>query len=166
MNNFASLARAALVAVAGLCAWAGPANAQTVIGGYRAVIGQADLMNSRGVILTHPWQVVRQDRANVHRFGISQPGDEGDPWFASGEMRTALESWVRYSAMSPATGAEIMAGGGTIYVEVLGQGSRASGVRVTLDGSERGGGDPGAPDFGGSDMGSDLGGDDLVINPE
>jgi len=159
MNRFATLAHA--VAVAGLCALAGPAGAQNVIGGYRAFIGQADLANSRGVTLTQPWQVIRQDRANLHRFGISQPGDERDPWFASGEMRAALESWVRYGAMSAATRARIMAGGGTIYVEVLGQGSRASGVRVTLEGSGRGG-FAGEGDFGGDN----LGGGDLIVSPE
>lgn len=143
----------ALVALAGLCTLAGPAVAQEVIGGYRAYIGAADLANSHGARLTQPWQVIRQDRANVHRFGIAQPGDERDPWFGSGEMRTALESWVRYGGMAPAAEAAVMAGGVTIYVEVLGQGGRASGARVMLDGVAAGGG-------------GDAGGGDLVISPE
>lgn len=145
----------ALVALAGLCTLAGPAAAQDVIGGYRAYIGPADLTNSSGVRLTRAWQVIRQDRANVHRFGITQPGDEPDPWFGSGEMRGALENWVRYGGISPAAEAAVMAGGVSVFVEVLGQGSRASGVRVVLDGAAPGGGDPGG-DPGGA----------LIISPD
>jgi hypothetical protein len=52
--------------------------------------------------------------------------------------------------------------GVTLYVEVLGQGGRASGVRVTLDGSALGGRVSGAGDVGGSDPGTG----DLVVSPE
>ena len=48
MIKIASLAQAALVVGTGLCALAGPAGAQTIIGGYQAYIGPADLTNSRG----------------------------------------------------------------------------------------------------------------------
>lgn len=145
-----TIARAAVLAIAALAALTAPAVAQNVIGGYRAEIGAADLVNSRGAALSHPWQVIRQDRANVHRFGLRQPGDELDPWFGSAEMRAALEGWVRYGGLSPALGAQIMAGGVMLHVEVLGYGNSATGVRVTLAGA--GGGAPG--------------GDDLVIAPE
>lgn len=142
------------LAVAGLSfALSAPAAAQTLIGGYQAFIGPADLRNSRGAALTQPWQVIRQDRANVHRFGIRQPGDQTDPWFGSGEMRTALEAWTRNSGLDPALGAAIMAGNIVLYVEVLGQGGRATGVRIVAGGAAPGGGTPG-------------GGDDPIITPE
>lgn len=145
-----------LTAAAGLAA---PAAAQEVIGGYRAYIGAADLRNSSGAALTQPWQVIRQDRANVHRFGLRQPGDEGDPWFGSGEMRSALESWVRSGGLSGATEAAIMAGNVSIYVEVLGQSGRAGGVRVGLDGPSATGG----TSIGGA---AAVGGGDLIVSPE
>ena len=111
---------------------AGPAAAQNVIGGYQAFIGTADLHNSKGVALSAPWQVIRQDRANVHRFGIQQSGDDWDGWFGTAENRAALEHWVMTGAMSPSARARIMSGGATIYVEILGQGNTATGVRVTV----------------------------------
>jgi len=122
----------ALVAAAVSLALAGPANAQNVIGGYQAFIGTADLYNSKGAALSAPWQVIRQDRANVHRFGIQQTGDQWDAWFGSAENRAALESWVMNGAMSASARARIMSGGATIQVDILGQGNTASGVRLTV----------------------------------
>ena len=150
------------LAVVVLCAVGGSATAQQVIGGYRAHIGPADLVNSNGARLTQAWQVIRQDRANVHRFGLSQPGDERDPWFGTGEMRNALESWLRQGALEPATAAAVMAGGIGIYVEVFGQGGRASGVRVRLDGPA---GTAGGV-LGGGSVGAATEGNGLVISPE
>ncbi len=129
-----SLALTASVAAA-LIVSAGPVAAQNVIGGYQAVIGNADLYNSNGTALSAYWQVIRQDRANYHRFGIQQPGDEWDAWFGSAEMRGALERWVQNGGISAAERAQIMSGGATIYVEVLGQGNRATGVRISLGGA-------------------------------
>jgi hypothetical protein len=48
------------------------------IGKYHACIGQQDPYRSKGGRLTQAWQVIRQDRANDHRSGIRQPGDEND----------------------------------------------------------------------------------------
>lgn len=127
-----SMARALPAAALLAFAFAGAAAAQAVIGGYQAYIGTADLYNSKGVALSAPWQVIRQDRANVHRFGIQQSGDQWDAWFGSADNRAALEQWVMNGAMSPDARARIMAGGATIYVEILGQGNTASGVRVTV----------------------------------
>lgn len=124
--------RATALALAATLALAAPAAAQSVIGGYQAVIGTADLYNSKGVALSAPWQVIRQDRANFHRFGIQQPGDQWDGWFGSAENRAALERWVMNGAMDPAARARIMAGGATIQVDILGQGNTATGVRVTV----------------------------------
>lgn len=107
--------------------------------------------------------MIGQDRANVHRSGITQPGDERDPWFGSGEMRTALESWVRDDAMSPATQAAVMAGGARILVDVLGQGIRANDVRVRPDSAAAGGEEPAGP---GGRLEGDPGRGDLVISPE
>ena len=124
-------ARVGLAAAAFLML-AAPALGQNVIGGYQAVIGTQDLYNSNGVALSAPWQVIRQDRANFHKFGIQQNGDQWDNWFSSYDNRAALERWVMNGAMSPAARSRIMAGGATIYVEILGRGNSANGVRVTV----------------------------------
>ena len=131
MFSTISRARVGLVAAA-LMAVAGPALGQNVIGGYQAFIGTDDLYNSKGVALSAHWQVIRQDRANFHKFGLQQAGDQWDNWFGSYDNRAALERWVMNSAMSPSDRSRIMSGGATIYVEILGQGSTANGVRVTV----------------------------------
>jgi hypothetical protein len=68
-----------------------PALAESPVGRYVAYIGQDDLYNSNGVRLTEPWQVLRQDRANYHRFGVSQPGDEWYGFFGSIDNRAIME---------------------------------------------------------------------------
>ena len=50
------------------------AKADGLIEEYNAYIGEEDLYNSYGERLSEPWQIIRQDRANYHRFGTSQPG--------------------------------------------------------------------------------------------
>ena len=44
----------------------------------------------------------------------------------------ALETWVMNGSMDPTARAKIMAGGATIHVEILGQGTNATGVRITV----------------------------------
>ncbi len=132
MFSFKSFIRTVAVAVAVSVAFAGGAAAQNVIGGYQAYIGNADLYNSKGVRLSAPWQVIRQDRANYHRFGTGQSGDDWDDWFASADNRAALERWVMNGSMSADARRRIMAGGATIYVEILGYGRTANGVRITV----------------------------------
>ena len=166
MHCVTGILRVALALSAAPCMVAGSAMGQQAIGGYQAYIGPADLVNSNGIRLTQAWQVIRQDRANVHRFGVSQPGDERDPWFGSGEMRNALESWLRQGGLDAATAAVVMAGGASVYVEVFGQGGRVSGARVRLDapaGAAGGGGLGGG--LGGS-VAESAGATNLVISPE
>ena len=74
---------------------AGVAKADELIESYGAYIGQDDLYNSNNERLTQPWQVIRQDRANVHRFGVSQPGDDRDNFFASPRNRELAERMIR-----------------------------------------------------------------------
>lgn len=61
---------------------------------YSAFLGPADHFNSRGARLTEPWQVIRQDRANFHRFGVRDPGDQGDAYFASAGNRARMERMI------------------------------------------------------------------------
>ncbi|MEI2387163.1 hypothetical protein [Breoghania sp. JC706] len=61
---------------------------------YVAYLGPDDHYNSRGERLSEPWQVIRQDRANFHRFGIRDRGDEGDRFFASAANRARMERMV------------------------------------------------------------------------
>lgn len=108
-----------------------PAAAQELIASYTAFIGEADLYNSNGQRLREPWQILRQDRANFHRFGIRQFADEYDPVFASMEARAQFEALLRAGHIDPAARQAILRGGSIVHVEVWGQGSRLHSVRVT-----------------------------------
>ncbi len=105
--------------------------AEEVISAYRAFIGKADLTNGKGQILRQPWQVLRQDRENFHRFGISQPGDEWDPFFGSIDNRNAMRQLVDEGKIDPAAAKVLANGGGSVAVRVFGRGSLGTSVQVT-----------------------------------
>ncbi|RME18266.1 MAG: hypothetical protein D6801_01730 [Alphaproteobacteria bacterium] len=70
--------------------------------------------------LTSPVDVLRQDRANVHRFGIMQAGDTWDPWFGSIEVRAAIPALVKAGVIGPRARQVLLNGRGRIYVAVYG----------------------------------------------
>lgn len=61
---------------------------------YVAYLGEDDHYNSRGERLTEPWQIIRQDRANFHRFGLRDRGDESDGFFDSPKNRARMERMI------------------------------------------------------------------------
>ncbi|SOC05683.1 hypothetical protein [Rhodobacter maris] len=119
--------------LAGLVAlpWATPLAAQELIGAYTAYIGADDLYNSKGARLSAPWQVLRQDRANFHEFGIAQRGDEWDPVFGDVDNRALMERMVMNGSIEPAAARNIMAGGATVFVRIF-KGARGDFVRVSV----------------------------------
>ena len=124
------IASLAAVTLAGL----GPnmVSAQDLIGSYVAYIGGNDLFNSKGGRLTEPWQILRQDRANVHKFGLVDRGDEGDPFFGDIDNRAAMETMVRQGWIEPGAARAIVNGFTFVQVEIYGQGGRGTSVRVTV----------------------------------
>ena len=121
-----------LMALAGLCMLAAPVAAQDVIGSYVAYIGVDDLYNSKGARLTQPWQVLRQDRANFHRFGIRQAGDEWDPFFSRIDNRAAMERMIMNGRIDPVARQNLLQGGSTVFVTIYGSGGVGRYVDVTV----------------------------------
>jgi hypothetical protein len=78
-----------------------PARAQTLVESYTAFLSEADHFNSNGQRLTSAAAIIRQDRANFHRFGRGDPGDEGDRFFASIDNRAAMERMLERGRSSP-----------------------------------------------------------------
>lgn len=109
-----------------------PVKGQQIIGSYVAYIGEDDLYNSRGNRLRQPWQVLRQDRANVHRFGISQRGDERDTFFGSARNRALMERMVRRGFIQPSAARSIVRGGATVFVRIYDNGNGGDYIRVTV----------------------------------
>ncbi|WP_069301010.1 hypothetical protein [Neptunicoccus sediminis] len=71
------------------------AAAEPFLAAYYANIARVDFYNSRGVPLRDVGAVVQQDRANFHRFGVRQSGDEYDPYFGDRAMRARIPELVR-----------------------------------------------------------------------
>lgn len=110
----------------------GIARADRLIEAYNAYIGEEDLYNSNGEALTEPWQVIRQDRANYHRYGISQPGDEGDSFFASAKNREKAERMIEYGTIERRAGRALLRGGSVINVQIF-RGPDGDYINVTVD---------------------------------
>ena len=66
-----------------------------------ALLNEADHFNSRGQRLTTAAAIIRQNRANFHRFGIRSPEDQDDPFFASEGNRAALEQMLDRGRADP-----------------------------------------------------------------
>lgn len=85
---------------------------------YHARLGTDDHFNSRGQRLTSAAAIIRQDRANYHKFGIRDRGDTGDEFFASKSNRAILERMLRRGSASRATLRRIINGTPRITVKI------------------------------------------------
>jgi S1-C subfamily serine protease len=72
-----------------------PLAAQQLLERYQARLSEADHFNSQGQRLTTPAAVIRQDRANFHRFGAGDQEDEPDRFFANQKNREILERMLQ-----------------------------------------------------------------------
>ena len=109
-----------------------PLHAAELIDEYYAYIGEDDLYNSRGSRLTEAWQVIRQDRANFHRFGIRQYGDEGDTFFGSQRNRAIAERMLLNGYIDRSAARRLVSGNVTIHVEIYGTGQVGNYINVTI----------------------------------
>jgi hypothetical protein len=94
------------------------AQAQQLIGSYVALLSETDHFNSSGQRLTSAAAIIRQDRANFHRFGIKDPQDKGDAFFADEANRAALEQMLERGRAEPGVIARIVNGTPLIRVDI------------------------------------------------
>lgn len=85
---------------------------------YHAKLGSDDHFNSRGQRLTNAAAIIRQDRANYHKFGVRDRGDTGDVYFSSKQNRATLERMLRRGRASRSTLRRIVNGRPRITVKV------------------------------------------------
>ena len=119
------------MAVAGLMAaialGASTARADDMLGSYVARISDRDHRASDGYPLSSAAQMVRQDRANWHKFHRRDSDDQGDSWFRSDGSRADLQRMLeRGGAMSSATRRAIVNGEPLIEVDVYPDSVRVS----------------------------------------
>lgn len=111
-----------------------PSVADEIIEEYRACISQNDLHNSSGQRLTQPWEIIRQDRANYHRFGLADPDDYFDSFFASEKNREIVERMLMRGTITQSAGSDLVGGDVFVRVQIYGRGSRGNSVAVTVEG--------------------------------
>lgn len=128
LPTFAVLAGATALAILA----AAPASAQSLIESYTARLSRADHFNSSGERLTSPAAIIRQDRANVHKFGIADPEDEGDRYFASMANRGLMERLLERGRTSASARRAIVDGTPLIRVDVY-DGASGPYVEVTIE---------------------------------
>ncbi len=110
-----------------------PAQAQQLLDSYTAIIRQEDRVNSKGTALSSSAQILAQDRANVHRFGIRQVGDAVDATFGTSEARGRFAELLARGTLGPGV-AEAIIGDSMqmLNVQVYGSAGRADYVTVTV----------------------------------
>lgn len=87
---------------------------------YVTRIGPQDHLNRHGRRLSGAAAIVRQERANYHRFGRRDAEDNGDPLFHRKNNRTRLARKIRFA---PGAARAVRFGNPLIKVEVYGHGS-------------------------------------------
>ncbi|MER8749757.1 hypothetical protein NKH57_10840 [Mesorhizobium sp. M1050] len=106
---------------------AGAAYADDMLGSYVARISDRDHQASDGYALDNAAQMVRQDRANWHKFHRRDSDDEGDGWFRTNDQRADLQRMLeRGGAMSSSTKHAIVDGEPLIQVDVYENSVRVS----------------------------------------
>ena len=116
MNRFFRIASAGLLT---MLVGATTAAADEFLGSYVARISEQDHQASDGYPLDTAAQMVRQDRANFHKFHNADSDDENDVWFRTNDQRARLERMLgQGGAMTQSTRRAITRGEPLIQVDV------------------------------------------------
>ena len=132
--------RRTLLALGLVLAAATPAAAADLIGSYNAYLSRADHYNSQGERLTSAAAIIRQDRANFHKFGIQDDQDESDNYFDDVNNRAVLERMLSDGSSDPGVLSRIVNSNVMIHVDIYRSNHHGDYVVVTLGGESRGGG--------------------------
>ncbi len=92
--------------------------AQQLLESYVALLSERDHFNSDGQRLTSAAAIIRQDRANFHRFGLRDPADEDDRFFVDEGNRAALENLLAHGRADQGVINRIVNGTPLVRVEV------------------------------------------------
>lgn len=96
-----------------------PASAESVICSYVARLSARDHRASDGYALRDVAAIIRQDRANFHKFRIRDEEDEADSFFSSVKNRENLEGMLRRRKLSAGVAAAVINGNPLVQVEVV-----------------------------------------------
>jgi S1-C subfamily serine protease len=107
------------------------AHAQQLLERYEALLSEQDHFNSGGQRLSTAAGIIRQDRANFHRFGKRDQEDQTDKFFSDSDNRATLESLLSRGQADPGVISRIVNGTPLVRVEVWKDNTGAY-VTVTL----------------------------------
>ena len=107
-------------------------DAQQLVASYTALLSDADHFNSRGQRLTTAAAIIRQNRANFHRFGIRSTEDQDDPFFTDEGNRAALEQMLDRGRADPGVVNRIVNGPAVLVRVDIFRSPSGPFVRVTL----------------------------------
>lgn len=124
---------AVLAVLASILLAAVPATAQQLMTSYTAYLSERDHFNSNGQRLTSAAAIIRQDRANYHRFGRGDAADDWDSVFGSMNARATMESLLNKGSSSSSAIAQIVNGTPYVTVEVWGYGGTIDYINVTVN---------------------------------
>lgn len=114
MKRIRTAVAAALISVAGVTHVA----AQGIVDAYCTRISQNDKVASDGFRLKDAASIIRQDRANFHRFGTADRGDGDDRTFRSAAARARIPALLDNGQTDPSVFREIVRGTPRICVEI------------------------------------------------
>ena len=118
--NFAVTA-IAQITVVGCFFFAVPASAQGIVDEYCTRISKHDKVASDGYRLTDAGSILRQDRANFHKFGTADDEDQSDNTFASTTARARIPAMLDNGQSYPNALHRIVTGTPFICVEIYPQ---------------------------------------------
>jgi hypothetical protein len=102
-----------------------PACAQALLESYVARLSANDHFNSQGERLTSPALIIRQDRANVYKFGRQDGEDEEDKFFRNAQNRELLQQFLERGRTTRAAYQAIVNGQPLIRVNIYRMGHSA-----------------------------------------
>ena len=108
------------------------AMADTRICSYIARLSERDHSASDGFRLKDAASIIRQDRANFHKFGRRDEEDETDSFFASVRNREDLENMVKRRQLPSAVSAAIVQGTPLVEIQVFQSDAGYRYILVTL----------------------------------
>ena len=109
-----------------------PAFADELIESYNAFLSRADHYKSYGTRLTSAAAIIRQDRANFHKFNLQDEGDENDNYFDNVNNRALLERLLNEGTSDPGVLRTIVNREVSIHVDVYRSEHHGDYVIVTL----------------------------------
>ena len=95
------------------------ASADSIICSYVARLSARDHRASDGYPLRDVAAIIRQDRANFHKFGVRDAEDESDTFFNSVKNRENLEGMLRRRKFNPTIASAIINGNPLVQVNVM-----------------------------------------------